>query len=75
MYQRGDSRKDEPMEMNAQKIWRRNRTPSESMGSLGSLESDGDIEEPKSSRDIGDSSRRGDGRRQVSAGRRERAEA
>lgn len=72
MYQRREGRRDEPMEINTQRIWKRNRAPSVSTRSSGSSETD--EEETGSSRGAEHRGKR-DGRRwQVAVGTKERVE-
>lgn len=75
MYKRRETRNDEPMEVNAQRLWRRNRTPSVSTRSSRTSDTDGESDEPGGSRDCVSRSRRGSGRRQVASERKERGEA
>lgn len=75
LYQRRDTRRDEPMEVNAQRVWRRNRTSSVSTRSSGSSESDGEADAPGSSRGVGGRSRHETGRWRVAAEKRDLPEA
>lgn len=75
MYQRRETRRDEPMEVNAQKIWKRSRISSESTPASETSESDGEVEEPGSSRGIRDGTKREGARWRVATGRREQSEA
>lgn len=49
IYSRRDRQRDEPMEVNAQRIWRRRRAPSESTGTPRTSESEGEEERLSSS--------------------------
>lgn len=74
MRRRREVNLGEPMEVNAQRVWRRSRSPVESVGSTESSETEEEASEPENRRGEGETSGKGRRGHRTTAARRARRE-